>query len=94
VADYSNTTFPSKVIEITSSGLALVSSKQGDVPDIYNHEAAFLMDRYDPECLADLIIRMAANPSGVEEVAQQGKAVAKAHFSGPVVAGQMQSLLQ
>jgi glycosyltransferase involved in cell wall biosynthesis len=94
VADYSNTTFPSKVIEITSSGLALVSSKQGDVPDIYNHEAAFLMDRYDPECLADLIIRMAANPSGVEEVAQQGKAVAKAHFSGPVVARQMQSLLQ
>lgn len=94
VADYSNTTFPSKVIEITSSGLALVSSKQGDVPDIYSHESAFFMDRYDAECLAALIISMVVNPSGVEEVAKQGKAVAVAHFSGSVVASQMQSLLQ
>lgn len=94
VADYSNTTFPSKVIEITSSGLALVSSKQGDVPDIYSHESAFFMDRYEAECLAALIISMVTNPSSVEEVAKQGKAVAMAHFSGPVVARQIQALFQ
>jgi glycosyltransferase involved in cell wall biosynthesis len=93
-ADYSSTTFPSKVIEITSSGLALVSSKQGDVPDIYSHESAFFMNRYDAESLASLVIRMVANPIGVEEVAKQGKVVAMANFSGPVVARQMQSLLQ
>lgn len=94
LADYSNTTFPSKVIEITSSGLALVSSKQGDVPDIYSHEAAFFMDHYNPECLSSLIIWIASSPSEAEKIAAKGKHIAALNFSDSVIVNQMRALFQ
>ena len=92
LADYSNTTFPSKVIEITSNGLALISSKQGDVQKIYSNESALFIERYDPECLASLIISIASNSRDTEIVASKGKDIAMLNFSAPVIVSKILTL--
>lgn len=47
----SNTTFPSKVIEITGAGLALVSARFGDVAEIFVNDTAFFSTPTTPKNL-------------------------------------------
>lgn len=89
----SNTTFPSKVIEITSAGLALVSARLGDVSEIFDNETAFFIPEYRPEDLAEVIITMAADPERVERVAVAGRDLCNEVFSPAAVGAEMKRLL-
>lgn len=88
-----NRTFPSKVIEITSAGLALIATDRGDVATLFTAETAFQVPCYTPDSLAEIIIAMSANPDWVEHVAKAGFAMSKETFSPRVVGDDMTRLL-
>lgn len=85
-SEISSTTFPSKVIEIASRGLALVSTRVSDVGDIFSDDEAWLLPRFSDGCLADAILDMARNPTNVRRRAEAGQAMARARFA-PLAVG-------
>lgn len=89
----SDTTFPSKVIEITASGLALVSTRLGDVTSLFNDKSAFFLQAYESSALADVIVEMARDPERVERVAKAGNDVCTRAFSAKMVGEDMIRLL-
>ncbi len=50
------TTFPSKVVEITSAGLLLISTKVSDIPILFDDENAILLDKATPKKLCEAIL--------------------------------------
>lgn len=89
----SNTTFPSKVIEITGAGLALVSGRLGDVAEIFVNDSAFFLDNYIAEELVEMVITMAADPVRVEKVAAAGCSLCNEVFSLNAVGLEMLRLI-
>lgn len=89
----SNTTFPSKVIEITAAGLALVSTRLGDVAEIFGEDSAYFIDGYRPEDLVEILIGMVADPDRVERVAAAGRKLCNELFTSETVGEEMKRLL-
>jgi len=50
---FHDSTFPSKVIELSSQGLLLLSTSVSDVPKLFSSENALLLSSDSPEALAD-----------------------------------------
>lgn len=92
-AGISNTTFPSKVIEITERGVALVSSDRGDVITIFEDQSAFLLSNYEASELAATIADMTRDPARLERVARAGQEVCLRTFSPQSVGKEMARLL-
>lgn len=92
-AHISNTTFPSKVIEITARGVALISSDQGDVTTLFDDHSAFPLGRYESTELAGIIAGMAADPEQVERVAAAGRDLCNEVFAPTAVGEMMKRLL-
>ncbi len=82
----SSTTFPSKVIEIASRGLSLVSTRVSDVGDIFTDDAAWLLPQFSDRALSDILRDMARNPAEVRRRADAGQALARARFA-PLAVG-------
>lgn len=80
-AEISSTTFPSKVIEITSRGLALVSTRVSDVGSIFSDEAAWLLSEFNVLALTEILVEMAENPAEVRRRAAIGQALARERFA-------------
>ena len=80
-AQISSTTFPSKVIEITSRGLALVSTRVSDVGDIFTEDTAWILPEFSIQALAGFLLDMAENPFEVRRRAEAGQALARARFA-------------
>jgi glycosyltransferase involved in cell wall biosynthesis len=85
-SEYSSTTFPSKVIEITSRGLALVSTRVSDVADIFTDDTAWLLPRFSDQAFSDILREMARNPAEVRRRADAGQVLARARFA-PLAVG-------
>lgn len=85
-AEISNTTFPSKVIEIASHGLALVTTKVSDVGDIFSDAEAWLLPDYTAGALAGVLRYMAGNPAEVRQRAAAGQALVHSRFA-PLAVG-------
>lgn len=75
------TTFPSKVIELVSNGLLLVSTRVSDVPLIFDDGSAFLLDAATPEALAEIFERIALNPDKARDIAMNGRMMLLSKFS-------------
>ena len=88
-----NTTFPSKVIEITSYGLALISTKVSDVPYIFNHANAFLLPSFNPHALASTLILCACSSHKVHNVARAGQTLISVYFAPTVVGNSLSKYL-
>lgn len=67
------TTFPSKVVEITTQGLLLISTNASDVPLLFDARSAVLLPEATPRALADAILSVLANPLEMQQIAQQGQ---------------------
>lgn len=80
-ADISETTFPSKVIEITSRGLALVSTRVSDIADIFLEGDAWLLQTTEGSELAEILLYMATHPEEVQCRAIAGQRRAWAYFA-------------
>lgn len=67
------TTFPSKVVEITTQGLLLISTNASDVPLLFDARSAVLLSEATPRALADAILSVLANPLEMQQIARQGQ---------------------
>ena len=76
------TTFPSKVIEICSSGALLLSTKVSDVPHLFSHkENALLLENASASDLALNLIWSADNKNVVKKIASEGQKISEEKFS-------------
>ncbi len=92
-AAISSTTFPSKVIEASSRGLALLTSDVSDVSEVYDQHSAFYLRNFDPYELSKLIAFAANNPNMVYEKSIAGFNKTNKHFSPKVIGDSLQSFL-
>jgi glycosyltransferase involved in cell wall biosynthesis len=90
---YANRTFPSKVIEITAAGLALITTDKGDVVTLFSPETAFPVPEYTSVALAEVIVAMTKDPERVEHVARAGFVLCNRTFSPQVVGKDIARLL-
>ena len=72
--DQANTTFPSKVIEIASTGMTLLSTRMSDVPALFREDGAIFLDTETPAALAAVFVRMAAGRAHLPGIAARGQA--------------------
>lgn len=79
--EISETTFPSKVLEIASFNIALVSTRASDIPYIFNEKTAFLLPDSHPTSLVNTVSYCAQNPSEVFKVASAGRHLVENRFS-------------
>lgn len=94
VSEISCTTFPSKVIEITSHAIALIATRVSDVGDIFNDDEAWLLPHFTPQALTDILLEMARNPADVRRRADAGKAKARLRFSSLSVGSALAEFLK
>lgn len=66
------TTFPSKVVEIASRNMLLVSTKVSDVPKLFGEDGAFFLDDETPEALAALLVEITQRRNELDEISQRG----------------------
>ncbi len=93
-SEYSSATFPSKVIEITSRGISLITTQVSDVGDIFNDDELWLLSHYTPEALTGILLEMVRNPSEVRFRADAGQAKAQKCFSPLAVGHALAEFLQ
>jgi len=79
------TTFPSKVIELASHGLLLLTTEVSDIALLFNQNTAAILPQATPRVLADQIAAIASNPDYFAQVALAGQRVIAARCSRPTV---------
>jgi glycosyltransferase involved in cell wall biosynthesis len=89
----SSTTFPSKVLEIVSHGVALVSTCVSDVPLLFDETNAFLLSEETPDALASLLYYMSRAPAEVQNRAAAGHLFAIENFSQPAVGNAVRAFI-
>lgn len=67
------TTFPSKVIELVSSGLLLVSTRVSDVPLLFDDTTAFLLNAATPQALAEILLDISKRTGKAHDIALNGQ---------------------
>ena len=92
-ASISATTFPSKVIEIVSNHVALISTKVSDVPLIFDESNSFLLDEATSNELATLFQQIARSPEILRQKADAGYLLAQERFSPSAVGQSLASFL-
>jgi glycosyltransferase involved in cell wall biosynthesis len=75
------TTFPSKVIELASNGMLLVTTKVSDVPLLFDNSTAMLLESETPEALADILVYIVNNPQKARDIAQAGRKMIQSRCS-------------
>ena len=83
--DLADTTFPSKTIEICSTGLLLISTSISDISDIFSKDNAIILKSEDAEELADSILWAMNNKSDARKMARASQAMVREKFSAPAV---------
>lgn len=87
------TTFPSKVVEITANSLVLISTRVSDVAQVYEG-AARLLDQATPAALCEQIIAFALDHENLNLLAQKGHQRTRDRYAAAMVGQQLHSFLQ
>jgi glycosyltransferase involved in cell wall biosynthesis len=75
------TTFPSKVIELTSHGLLLLTTEVSDIAVLFKQDTAVILAQATPQILAERIAAIARDPGHFAQVAAAGQGVITARCS-------------
>ncbi|MAF80497.1 hypothetical protein CL628_00625 [bacterium] len=79
---------PKALLESWASGIPVVTTNVGMVPDLAEHgRSALVSQEIDPETLAESLVTLARNPSLAQRLASFGRVVVQAH-AWPRIAGQ------
>ncbi len=79
------TTFPSKVVDITTHGLLLISTRASDVPLLFDDSCAILLPEATPDALANAIMATVNDPLHMQQVARHGAQRARKLFDSNAV---------
>lgn len=89
----SQTTFPSKVVEIAGNGLLLITTRASDVPLIFDSSSAIIVEATAAD-LSRSILDIVARPLEMRAIARHGQAVAAKVFDELSVGTRLMSFLQ
>jgi glycosyltransferase involved in cell wall biosynthesis len=73
-SDLADTTFPSKVIELASAGLLVLSTRVSDVPALFREDGAIYLNSEDPQELAERLLWLVEHRDAVARTAARGQA--------------------
>jgi glycosyltransferase involved in cell wall biosynthesis len=85
----SSTTFPSKVVEITSSGLLLIATSVSDIPKLFGPDEIALLENATPVAFANRIMDVSSNRVAMAKIARQGQMRAHSLFSAASVGARL-----
>lgn len=88
------TTFPSKVVEITTNGLLLISTKASDVPKLFDSRTAILLKEPTANCLHAAIISALRDKMGMKKIAMRGKNKAMKLFDPKIIGMQIINFIE
>jgi hypothetical protein len=71
--DLGDTTFPSKVVEIASAGMLLVTTEVSDVPKLFGRKGALYLKAEEARNLADSILWVLDHRSAAASIAKEGQ---------------------
>ena len=72
-SDLADTTFPSKVIELASVGLLVLSTRVSDVPILFKDDGAIYLDSEEPSKLASSLLWVLENRMLAAQIANKGQ---------------------
>ena len=72
-SEMGKTTFPSKIVEYASYGLAIVSTRVSDVPLLLDDQNAILLKEETPEYLVSVFKKIAEGSYNIQTLAQKGQ---------------------
>jgi len=81
-------------IEAMASGLPLIGTQVGGIPDLISQENGWLVPPGNPQALAEVILKLIENPILAKNLGQAGRRIAEQRFSKEKVAGQILELYQ
>lgn len=85
------TTFPSKVVELASYGLLIISTRVSDVPLVLPEGTSILLEEATPQKLASALLRIVSDPQEAEEIALNGQKRVRECFSPEKVSSELVS---
>jgi glycosyltransferase involved in cell wall biosynthesis len=88
-----STTFPSKVVELASYGLLVISTRVSDVPDLFPPGSAVLLSDPSAEALVAALVAADADPKTASEIAERGNAVVRERLSAKKVGTELLAFL-
>ena len=89
------TVYPNKVFDYMAAGRPTVLAIDGVIREVVEvGEAGVFVPPGDPQAMADAIRQMADDPARARQMGQNGRRYLEAHFDRPIVAGQLDELLQ
>lgn len=92
-SEFASTTFPSKIIEVCSLGLALCSTRVAGIGSIFPNGGAYLLKENSSEELASLFVYWANNSKELFESARYGQSIVKKRFSEENIGNQLKAFL-
>jgi glycogen(starch) synthase len=85
--------FPFAILEAQSTGLPVVSTKVGGIPElITENRNGLLIDPAAPEQVADAIIALLQNPKLADELGKRGRQFVEERFAWPLVTNKVLNL--
>jgi glycosyltransferase involved in cell wall biosynthesis len=89
-----DTTFPSKVVEISGAGILLITTPVSDVPTLFNQESAVILCEPYADSLAEAMIGLLKNPENYKNIAGRGKITAMEYFEEKAVGKRIVNFVQ
>lgn len=84
-----DTTFPSKVVEIASSGMLLLTTLVSDVPNIFSNDEVLFLHEERPEALAFKFYWLLENRKEAAAIAKRGQLKAQQRFDKKYVGSKL-----
>ena len=89
----SDTTFPSKVVEITSHGVLLISTVVSDIQLLFDDSNSLLLHVATPECIGDKILSIFKHKDNMYNISINGYKVANKTFNERIVGKKLAKFL-
>jgi glycosyltransferase involved in cell wall biosynthesis len=87
--------FPFAILEAQSTGLPVVSTRAGGIPElVIDSQSGLLTDPGDYEQLADAIIKLLQDSSFAEKLGRKARQLVEEKFAWPLVTGQVIDLYE
>lgn len=80
-----DTTFPSKVVEISGAGLLLITTPVSDVPELFGEESAVLLREPYADSLFEIVSSLLQDMTPYGHMAARGRLIAEQYFGEKAV---------
>jgi glycosyltransferase involved in cell wall biosynthesis len=87
------TTFPSKILEYASYGLAIITTKVSDVPELLQADGAIYLEEETPEKLAEILQLLANNTYNIQDISNKGQEIVRSKCNSEVVGNDLKQFL-